>query len=410
MKAYSLWVVALITGLVACGPGVVKEEERPNFILVDIDSLRADRLENAPPAIQSLQARGTHFTHTITPAGWTLPSVSAILAGTPVPSELMESIATPSTTHTFPSILQRYGYEIGAAWGDTLVAAHPRAFTWFGTPETVHNLGTVEGVTRALQNGPQEPFLYFVHDIDLHIGLEQVPPARVVKTYDDRLKAYDQRLGKMLAQLDNTALTRETVVVLLSDHGNELFDHMNGIIGHGRLHWDTVLRVATVIADPRYPETHGTRVEQAISSLDLAPTILERAGVPKAHDMTGQSLLPALSGKAVPERKFYSITRYSAATIRDGQWKYTLQESACPPGTTQTYPPLRGDNCPFLYNVKDDPLERKNLIKDEPERAASMQADLLSWVKTQKTSRYRMNTKFEKKLKEQGYWEPPPAQ
>ena len=84
MKAYRVWVVALIAGLVACGPAVVKEEERPNFILVDIDSLRADRLENAPPAIKSLQARGTHFTHTITPAGWTLPSVSAILAGTPV--------------------------------------------------------------------------------------------------------------------------------------------------------------------------------------------------------------------------------------------------------------------------------------------------------------------------------------
>lgn len=103
----------------------------------------------------------------------------------------------------------------------------------------------------------------------------------------------DDGVGRLLAELGRLGLAAGTVVVFTSDHGDFLGDHQ--LLLKGPIHYEGLVRTPFIWKDPTAPP----RVSGALTqSIDLAPTVLERAGVTAHHGIQGRSLLPLIEGRA----------------------------------------------------------------------------------------------------------------
>lgn len=187
--------------------------------------------------------------------------------------------------------------------------------------------------------------------------------------YDGKIRDADDRLGQFLQELKNRGLYDKTVIVAVSDHGTEFYEHDR--FDHGFSLYDELLRVPLVI---RIPGVKGGKIIEAqVRSIDLFPTLLEIVGIqPDAAlkaQMRGISLTPVMSGKDAKlelfaETDYRDYTHKRAVQTPDG-WKYilTLENQA-----------------EELYNLKTDPGENENLIGAEKAIAASLRRKLLSWM------------------------------
>ena len=96
----------------------------------------------------------------------------------------------------------------------------------------------------------------------------------------------DAMVGDVLGALRSLDLERETIVVFTSDHGDFMGDH--GLLFKGPLHYRSLIRMPFIWCDPRSPS--GSRRQQLASAIDLAPTVLARAGLERHHGLQGVDL------------------------------------------------------------------------------------------------------------------------
>jgi arylsulfatase len=108
---------------------------------------------------------------------------------------------------------------------------------------------------------------------------------RIRALYEEDVETVDRELGALLDYLDARGLRRRTAIVLTADHGEELWDH--GGLEHGRTLFEEVLRVPLVVA---VPGGAAASYDGLTTVLDVAPTILNLAGVSASH-LSGRSLL-----------------------------------------------------------------------------------------------------------------------
>jgi arylsulfatase A-like enzyme len=449
----------LLLSLAACtSPAPLPEGElRPNFLLIDIDSLRADRLllerDGVPvaPHLRALAARGVRFDHAVSQAGWTQPALAALFSGRypPAIEQRRDEKLTwlPEGTPNLPTILGWYGYHTAVAWGQTQPEAFPELSRGF---DEVYEADEGEDYLPGafldawLADHAQEPFFLMIHEIDLHClrppapdpwvarwaeplprdeepclhGLMRrwgptLPPRelqpRMIAHYDAGLAWYDEVLGGMLARLEAAGKLEHTVVLLFSDHGQDLFEH--GEIGHG-MQWETVLRVPLVVVDPLHP-TPGLVRDEVVQTVDLAPTMLSLAGIPLDQQMIGRPLTPLLRPDVGewPERPVWSLTDREAASLQDGTWKVLSRR--IPPGprngprgeaTRQAW--VRYE----LYDLAADPGEQRDLAGEDPLRAQELRQRLQAWVQErlaqgQGATGLELGEAQREKLQQGGYWE-----
>src|SRR6266542_3142884 len=101
----------------------------------------------------------------------------------------------------------------------------------------------------------------------------------------------DAQIGRILAALDELGLAENTIVVFTSDHGEALGDHYQ--TGKGPTNYDSIVRVPLIVRGPGVPA--GRRVAGLVEHVDVAPTLLEAAGVESYTGMKGRSLDPLLT-------------------------------------------------------------------------------------------------------------------
>ncbi len=438
-------------------PTAAPAVDRPNFLVIDIDSLRADRLrasragQPVAPHIAALAERGTWFESAMAQAAWTVPSVAALFTGRHPPAlELSETSMSwlGEGTHTLAEILGWYDYTSAIFWGETLPSSFEALSHGFdkvdmhpASPPSAYH----QPVCAWLESAPGEPWLAVVHNVDLHapsarldeawlqhrtdlrlttrgrslddhydLRLASHGPADaqayVQALYDARLSWYDTSVKRMLGCLERSGQAGDTVVLLISDHGEELFDH--GVLGHGRYHFQTVLHVPLIVLDGR-EEAAGRTVDARVQTIDIAPTVLELAGVPPDQEMEGRSLCPLLAGAEAewPRRDLYSFSSLLAASLLRDDHKLVLHRpdraaaldgprlGAMAPGTR-----------PALYDLHSDPREATDLLEQRPKLASAMQRDLLAFVDRQVLlarggDGEPVNEAFLQALKEGGYWE-----
>lgn len=122
---------------------------------------------------------------------------------------------------------------------------------------------------------------------------------QIIDLYDGCVAKFDDEVGKMLVHLEACGLADSTIVVVYSDHGMEFFEHDTWGQGNSAV-GDFSPRIPLVIHDPRKPGIG--KLDQVVRSIDLAPTLLELAGAPRAAGMDGVSLAACCDGGGVCPR------------------------------------------------------------------------------------------------------------
>ncbi len=386
--------------------------ERPNFLVLLPDSLRADRVmaqrdgQPLAPTLAALAGQGARFDDATSQAGWTMPSLAALLTGRypvlPRGDGSMLGWIGPDR-RTFPGVLSLYGYHtVGFLGANAAVLAGEFGAAFDGTVQASGD-NTVPGVSANLvdwlAHEPPEPFLAVVHDIDLQFvatasDLASIPGAaerhramsgnrqdreaiamgelqrllepllprdeahqRIEAAYDDTVARYDRSLGQVLAALDEAGLRQRTVIVLSSPHGHQLGE--KGRFEHGSM-TQPDLQVPLLWVDPSLPRSNQT-VEPTVQGIDLAPSILARAGADPDVGMAGRSFLPllALADGSYEPSDVFALNNPRDMALRSGD--LTLIHFLG--GRTRAQP---RESAFLLYDLAVDPGQRKDLWQNNP--------------------------------------------
>ncbi|MGE3808744.1 MAG: sulfatase, partial [Gemmataceae bacterium] len=202
------------------------------------------------------------------------------------------------------------------------------------------------------------------------------------------LSTLDERIGKLLAQVDKLGLRENTIIVYQSDHGHstELRAHNGGgnagpYRGAKFSMFEGGLRVPAMIRWPgRLPA--GEVRDQAAHGCDWLPTVAELCNIKVEHDIDGRSLVPVIKSAKAPTP--HKVIHWQTGTgdkshwaVRQGDWKLLGN----PQDTSDKAPLGPGDRL-FLVNLAEDVSEMKNLAAQHPERVKELQKLHDDWVKS----------------------------
>ncbi|MDH5308081.1 MAG: sulfatase-like hydrolase/transferase, partial [Myxococcales bacterium] len=393
-------------------------------VLILLDTVRADHLSAygyarpTSPVLEALAKRGVLFEQAISSAPWTLPAVAALLAGDV--SARTYDAEHRQLEHSAVESLVRAGYTTAAFTEGGFVSRHfglDRGFLEFSEEEGAVQLlsgderrgsgrgGSIQKTFAAagawLAKHRDERFFLLVHTYEPHTpytrrrfaqGLDpgrfgarftlsdvralqsgeiEPTPAElryIEALYDGGLFASDRQIGVLLEQMDRLGLADRTLVVVTSDHGEELGEHFPERTGdHGHALHDSQVRVPLILANPRerYPLR---RVAAQVRSIDVLPTVAALLGVHVGDERTGRDLTPLMRGRREPERSaFGGFTKAgpNRAFLRSGGFKYIESTGGEARQPMRTPPPDRQ-----LYALQADPGEQRNLAAEQPERLA----------------------------------------
>jgi len=190
-----------------------------------------------------------------------------------------------------------------------------------------------------------------------------------VKGYYRLITGVDVVIGRIRDELKRLGLDDNTVIMLTGDNGFYLGEH--GLAGKWYPHEESI-RVPLVVFDPRAPKKRrGISIDEMVLNVDIAPTILELAGVKVPEQMQGRSLVGLLRGEKPAWRTDFFYEHLfehpripKSEAVRTQRWKYIRYIEQKP-----VYP-VRNSNGVYeeLYDLKDDPQETTNLAKNKKYR------------------------------------------
>jgi arylsulfatase A-like enzyme len=153
-----------------------------------------------------------------------------------------------------------------------------------------------------------------------HEALTSEDIDHIIGLYDGAVKAVDDEIGKIIHLLEETGLSKRTWIIITADHGENLYEGELGM-GHGEhLRGMHVLKVPLIIIPPQGTMPAIAKVEVPVSGVDLAPTLLDMAGIPPKSNMEGSSLLPLLEGDSETAQKFQHRPVFSETGIWFADW------------------------------------------------------------------------------------------
>ena len=193
--------------------------------------------------------------------------------------------------------------------------------------------------------------------VDNHIiygtfgGLKQM-----YRGYCETILEIDREVGRILDYLDASGIADDTVVIYAGDNGIYWGEHR---LVDKRFAYEEVIRIPYMFRYPKLINNPGRRLSQMVLNIDLAPTVLELAGLNVPGNMQGMSIAPLLASKDIPWRKswlyeYFADFPYTVPqmyALRTKNYKYIEYQSEC-------YPPE-------LYNISSDPKEKKDLYNTD---------------------------------------------
>ena len=139
------------------------------------------------------------------------------------------------------------------------------------------------------------------------IDLDQAK--EVLAAYYAMIELIDDNVGRMLQTLEESGQREDTLVIFTSDHGELVGDHQ--LVGKGCRFYESLVRVPLICSWPGQVR-EGVICDALVELVDIAPTLLELAGVPLPERMQGRSLWPLLTGAAAEHRDFVRSEYYRA--------------------------------------------------------------------------------------------------
>jgi arylsulfatase A-like enzyme len=372
------------------------------------------------PRLDELAADGVVYEHAFAQASWTRPSVATILTGR-FPSShtaVHKGSVLPQEVTTLAEVLQGGGYEtIGIATNYNLTPffGFDQGFADYRYLAPVNPLGAndvqskligieiakkIQTRLRGRQEWPEDyyvvgetvtdlalerldrrdrerPFFLFLSYMDVHDPYFRHPfdgtgishranpdpdpdPALIAEMkelYAGEVRYWDAQLGRLLDGLKQRGLYEDTLIVVVSDHGEEFGEH--GGFWHGTTLYDEQLRVIFVAkyhAGSGLPR--GARVDAWIRLLDVSPLVIAQTGLPIPREMQG---LPAPEGRrpVFAEEDHQGNVLTSILFLEQGEQIKLIRANE---GNPRGVRPLE------LYRTDVDPGETRNLAGERPER------------------------------------------
>lgn len=332
--------VVLLAGL-ACGCS----RHPPNVLLIVIDTLRADRLgvygnpRGLTPFMNELAARGTVFRNAYAPTSWTCPSVASLLTSRYAAQHHVwnfESVLAEEEV-SLAEVLGQARYSVAGFTANfrlTQEQGYAQGFQTWGWRAGGQG-GKLRGgqlrswVSTWLASHWRAPAMLYVQYMEPHAPYEPPEPYRghfqrgaggpaeaesanrklvqwddlssgemalLESLYDGEVASVDAELRLLFHELEAAGFLDNAVIVITADHGEEFEEH--GLTGHGRQLYNETVRVPLILSAPGYPG--GRVVDENVSLIDIAPTLLQLASVPREPRFEGRSLVPLLGQRFVP--------------------------------------------------------------------------------------------------------------
>jgi arylsulfatase A-like enzyme len=357
-----LFALMALLSLAACSDSDAVPQ---NLILISLDTLRADRLgaygydRDTSPALDVLAARGARFETVIAESNWTLPSHVTLMSGLPpqIHGVVVPNQASSAEVPLLAEVLHARGFRtLGLTAGRFLSRRYgfDRGFEEFDDADLSIAKSLAIARKRLAEFDAGDRFFLFIHSYDVHCPydppkayarrfetrpkVDHVPTrgrcgnphfnrmaltpgqARYISDrYDAGIRYVDDLIAQFLADLDRRGQLDDTLVAVVSDHGEEFMEH--GKVGHRGTLYMQSLRVPWLMAGPGVPEAV---VDEPVGLADVMPTLLELLGVP-APPMRGESKRSLLRGERAsdPERLVFSQNdwglRLYSAVVGDRQ-------------------------------------------------------------------------------------------
>jgi choline-sulfatase len=387
--------------------------ENLNVILVSVDALRADMPwagypRDIAPNLTALEKESVSYTRAYSISSYTAMSIGGLLAGR-YPSELQRSgyffSGYPEEETFFPELLQQAGVKTLAAHAHFYFDKRSGFRQGFDDYRMVAGIGedrtTAKEITSpqhlalALEQlGNQahtaSPFFAWYHFLDPHEVYQKHEGihfgSKMRDRYDGEVFYTDQHLGKLFEFVRSQPWGKRTAIIITADHGEAFGEHK--MVLHGFELWDMLTHVPMFL---KIPGVAPRRIDTPRSAIDLAPTIFELMGLAVPPTFQGKSLVAEMRGKVAPESRdvILDLPRTSdnfrrRALISD---RYKLLSY--------------DDDYRFeLYDLIDDPGEKRDLRKERRDVFEQMKARYLERIKSIHEVCPKMRDKLKGKRKE----------
>lgn len=340
----TLRVVCLLlaaNGMASAATPPPSKPQRPNVILITLDTTRADRMgflgstRGITPNLDTLALESVVFTRAYSQAPLTTASHATILTGTYPQFHQVNDFGVPlgEDLPYAPYIFRGNGYYTAAFVGSLVLDPEARSAPGFERGFDTYDAGfhrrragedryqTIERrgdevVGRAitwLNVHKKGPFFLWVHLYDPHDPYDPPEPfkSRYASTpYDGEIAYVDSAVGKLMAKLHALGVYDGTLIAVMADHGESLGDH--GEISHGIFLYDETIHVPLLFKMPQ-GRSGGTRIENRVGLVDVLPSILQTVGIEVPKDVQGESVLSGM--KAGSDRAVYSESDYPHRTF-----------------------------------------------------------------------------------------------
>ena len=409
MKARTILLgAALLTSAVTAG-----EEKttlaHPDILFILIDSIKASHLgcygyerDTTPNIDRFAKAECVRFETVIPGGSWTVPAVMTLFTSLPADEHrrVLPNLPHDEKSVTLAETLRGAGY---ATVGITANAMTNRRFgygkgfdVWDDYSATLPPDASLEriasgyakgmmltkmGLNRLKRRNPAKPLFLFLFYMDPHWDFYPPPPydmkfaspgkgpirnawamtadkvtpeirRRTLDAYDGEIAYCDNAISNLLASVAAMPRWNDTVVVIAGDHGESFWER--GFSGHGNYLYDQELKVPLII---RVPKNRGLKpggvVKGQVGGIDLAPTLLDLAGVPVPPSWKGRSLVLAMASGVSDGRPVVTETR-----VRDNLWQRAVR--------TDRWKVIAIDDFTKpveAYDLVADPGETNNLVR-----------------------------------------------
>lgn len=404
-------------------------QRAPDVVLISIDTLRADRLgcygygRDTSPNLDRLATSGALFEHCSSPSPWTLPAYGTLFtsryptehrAGVSEKADIWVKGGTAADykrhgqslaldAPTLAESMARAGYMTAGIYSNpflnpkSMVDRGFGSYTWY----QYNALSAVQLAEKWWQAKSAAPRFLFLQVTDPHYPY--APPAPfderfagrsldsianyphplpalrnneqsaerkklLSDLYDAEVAFTDEQLGKFLELVRAGEGPNGTLIVVHSDHGEELWDHER--FEHGHSMYEELLRVPLVFHWPGQIE--ATRVAGRVRSMDVFPTVVDLLGLPLPENLRGTSLRAHMGEEPLP----LELVSYSESILWGRPYVEFDEAKAL---TLDGYKVVVGDNNGLvqLFDLSADPLEKRDLADEMPERAQELSELLL---------------------------------
>lgn len=344
-------------------------KENGSVVLIIVDALNAKHLgiygydRDTSPVLDGLARQGIVLSNYVSNSSWTRPSFTTMITGQPKSVHHIEWDGN-HLDKKITTVAERFrnaGYRTAGIVGNQLVQKIWGFDQGFQTYEDVKSLDQifprderlVDTAVSWLKRVGDRPFFLMLFLIDPHTPyrplrahrqfLDALPKGEVIRfpfreyreplpgldherlvaAYDGEVNSADTQIGRLFDYLKRTKKLEKTSVVITADHG-EAFGYHN-CYTHTYHMWEPVLRVPFILVSP-VVGTSGAYDDRPFTHVDLAPTLLDLAGIDYAADeLPGLSIVDALKDPST-NRQRHLFSQYNShgvrrQTMRNGPWK-----------------------------------------------------------------------------------------